>query len=693
MAGNVKGITISFGANTTELDQALRRIKQSTKDIDTELKQVDNALKFNPTNVDLWRQKQELLRAKIAQTKDNLDELKKRQADLDAKGVDKNSEEYRKLQREIITTESKLKSFETQLRKIGNANLKALSEQLKKIGDKMTEVGRTMTTKVTAPIAAGYAAAAKYASDYEENLNKLDVAFGSNSETVKKWANNAGKQFGLSKVQATNAASAFGALGKGIGLSEKEAADMSTTLAGLSADLGSYFNVGTDESAKALEGIFTGEAEALKKFGVVMTETNLKKFAEDMGLVYDEMTQAEKTQLRYNYVLAKTKDAQGDFARTSDGTANSIKIFKSTLQDLATAIGTNLLPIITPVIQKITQLLNKFNTLSPRTQKIVTVVGLVVAAVGPLLVVLGTLISSIGAVIGVLGMVTAPMIAVVAAIGLVIAAGILLYKNWDTIKEKAIALFNQLKTTFNNIKTTITNAWNNIKTNVSNAVDAIKTKITNTFNTVKSTITNTFNSIKTTATTVWNNIKSAISTAITDAKDKVKTTVSAVKDTLSSAWSSIKDKASSAWSSIKDKITGPFESAKEKISGIVSKIKGWFPISIGNIFKGLKTPHFSLNWSSKDFGKLGTISYPTGLGVSWYKTGGIFDSPSIIGVGEAGAEAVVPLDKLWDKLDNIQGETNIVINVNGANKDPREIAEEVKRVLIKETNQRRLAWQ
>ena len=81
------------------------------------------------------------------------------------------------------------------------------------------------------------------------------------------------------------------------------------------------------------------------------------------------------------------------------------------------------------------------------------------------------------------------------------------------------------------------------------------------------------------------------------------------------------------------------------------------------------------------------------LSIDWYKTGGIFDSPSLIGVGEAGAEAVVPLDKFWDKLDNLSGETNIVININGSNKDPKEIANEVKRILIKEVNGQRLAWQ
>lgn len=606
MAGNIKGITIELQAKTSEVDEALRKINNETKNLDKELKKVNNALKFNSSSVELWRQKHDLLNAKLEQTNEKVKLLKDTLKKVDSGEIEMSEEDVRSLKRELIEAESKAKYFKAQLKEIGNVNLKALSEQLKDVGGKMTDVGKSMTAKVTTPIVAGYTLASKYASDYEENLNKLDVAFGDNSQAVKDWANTARTEFGLSKVQATDAASAFGALGKGIGLTEGEAANMSTTLAGLSADLGSYFNVGVDESAKALEGIFTGESEALKKFGVVMTDTNLQKFAEDQGLVWKELDQTEKTMLRYQYVLAKTKDAQGDFARTSDGTANSTKIFQASLQDLGTAIGTNLLPIITPIIQKITELINKFNELSPQTQKIITIIGLVVAAAGPLLMIIGSIATGAGALIGVIGMLTAPMLAVAAVIAVVVAAGVLLYKNWDTIKAKAIAFKNTVLTNFNDFKNKVT--------------------------------------------TTFNNIKTAIIT--------------------------------------------PIQTAIDKVKALVNKIKGWFPIKIGKIFSGLKLPHFSLNWSSKDFGKLGSIKYPTGLNVDWYKTGGIFDSPSIIGVGEAGSEAVVPLDKFWDKLDKMQGgETNIVININGANRDPREIAEEVKRVLIKETNNRRLAWQ
>lgn len=610
-SGKVKGITIEFDGNTTKLGKALKDVDKKTRDLDKELKQVNNALKFNPTNVELWRQKQQLLSQKVDETKRRLEALKSAQKEMDASGVDKSSAEYRELQREIITTESKLKNFKGQLREVGNANLKALSEQFKDIGKKATEAGKSMTTHITAPIVAGYTAAAKYASDYEENLNKIDVAFGKNSKSVKDWANTARNEFGLSKVQATESVSAFGALAKGIGLTDKEAAGMSTTLAGLSADLGSYFNVGTDESAKALEGIFTGESEALKKFGVVMTDTNLQQFAADQGLVWKEMSQTEKTMLRYQFVMAKTKDAQGDFSRTSDGTANSTKIFKSAVQDLATSIGTNLLPVITPVIQKVTEWINKFNELSPKTQKIITIVGLLVAAIGPVLIIIGKLATGISSIISLVNLVggattalsLGPMVGIVAAIAAVVAAGIWLYKNWDKVKETAKALGTKIKS-------------------------------------------------------VWNAIKTATRTA---------------------------------WTTIRDAVTKPFTTAYDKVKKIIDKIKGWFPIKLGNLFKGIKLPHFDVEWSTiTAFGK--SIDFPSGFDIDWYKKGGIFNSPSLIGVGEAGSEAVVPLDKFWDKLDAMQmgGPT---INVYASpGMDVNQLALKVEQRLVQLQKQRTKAY-
>lgn len=455
LGSRIKGITIEFDGNTTKLGEALEQVDKKSKEVDQSLREVNRALKFNPNNTELLAQKQGLLKSKIDETKKRLDVLRKAQAKLDDDpSVDNSSQEYQALRREIIQTESKLNHFRSETKKLGNVKLTALGNQIKSVGKKMQSAGSTLTRNLTLPLIAGYTASANLASDYEENLNKIDVAFGKNSDEVKKWSETALETYGMSRVQATSAASAFGALGKGIGIGTKDAAEMSTTLAGLSADLGSYFNTSTEDSAKALEGIFTGESEALKKFGVVMTDTNLEKFASDQGLVWKEMDQTEKTMLRYNFVLAQTKDAQGDFSRTSDGTANSMKMFQASIQELGTTIGANLLPIITPIVQKITEWVKKFGELDPKTQKIITIMGIAAAALGPVLTIIGSMATGVGALMSVAGKLTSgigalskvftlftgPVGIAIAAIAAAIAAGVLLYKNWDKIKAKAAEL-------------------------------------------------------------------------------------------------------------------------------------------------------------------------------------------------------------------------------------------------------------
>lgn len=617
--GKIKGITIEFRGDTTKLDKALGKINKETKDLNTDLKAVDRALKFNPTNVELIRQKSELLRKKLDEAKEKADLLRDTLKRVDSGEIQLSAEEVNRLKRELIESESQAKAFHSQIIKLGQADLTALSKKLQAIGDKMTEAGKTLTTKVTAPIVAGYTAAAKYASDYEENLNKLDVAFGKNADSVKKWSDSALKSYGLSKVQATEAASAFGALGKGIGLSEKQSAKMSTSLAGLSADLGSYFNTSTDESAKALEGIFTGESEALKKFGVVMTDTNLQQFAADQGLVWKELSQTEKTMLRYNYVMEKTKDAQGDFSRTSNGTANSTKMFQASVQDLATSIGKNLLPIITPLIQKVTTWIQKFDTLSPKTQKIITLVGMVTAAIGPVLVILGTLAGSISKIIGLVSSVSSAvgllssgsLLPIIAVIGAVVAAGVFLYKNWDKIKATALNLYENIRY----------------------------------------------------------------------------------------AWNAVKNATINAWEATRDAIVAPFKWAKDKILSIIDTVRSWFPINLGSIFTGNVDVGSSGSSSSKKKTSKKKTSKNKTSKKSKHATGGIFTQPTLLTsvngfnhlVGEgSSAEAILPLDELWKRLDGMNGVTINVYAPQGM--DVNSLAVKVEQKLVQLQKQRTRAY-
>ena len=609
MSGNIKGIVIEFAGDTTKLDKALRQIKNSTKDIDSELKQVNKALKFNPTSVELWRQKQDLLKQKIKETENNLKELKSIQAQMDAKGVDKNSEAYRRVQREIISAESKLKTFNAELRKIGQVNLRAMSEQFKDMGNKLTAAGHAMQglSTAAAAVTAAIGALTVKSGRWADDLNTMSKVYSIGTGELQKYSAAAE----LVDVDVETIAKSHVVLEK----------KMLSAAKGTGASAEAFEKLGvevTDSNGELRSGDAAWQ-DVIKALGSMQNETerdavamqlmgksaaNLNPLIEDGGKTYEEVA---KTLAKYDldFVDQETLDQANAFN-------DSIDMIKTVglvaFQQLGTQLAAYLAPAMEKVVDLVGQIANWFSNLSPRTQAIIAAVAAFVAVLSPLLIGLGKVsfaISSILSLAATVGPAIAGIIGtlgpVILIIGAVVAAGVLLYKNWDLIKAKAIAFKNAVIKTFNDFKA----------------------KVVSTFN------------------------------------------------------------------SIRDAIVKPIQTAIDKVKAIIQKIKGFFPIHVGNIFSGIKLPHFKLS------GKL-SINPPSvpKLSIDWYAKGGIFNSPTIAGIGEIpGGEAVVPLDKFWDKLDKLQGETKIVINVNGANKDPREIAEEVKRVLIRETNQRRLAWQ
>lgn len=281
--------------------------------------------------------------------------------------------------------------------------MESISSKAKKIGDSLSGIGTALTVGVTAPLAVAGKGMVNAASDFDENLNKISVAFGDSASEVKAWADIATQSFGLSMNQALEATSLFGDMATSMGISQSEAASMSTSLAGLAGDMASFKNIGIDQAMTALNGVFTGETESLKQLGIVMTEVNLQEFADGLGLVYNDMTQAEKVQLRYNYVMEMSKNAIGDYARTSDGTANSMRTFQASVSNLAIALGQNLLPIVTPLIQKSTEMVNAFAAADPELQQLVLKIAAIAAVAGPVLLVIGKMVSVFGVVSGAIG--------------------------------------------------------------------------------------------------------------------------------------------------------------------------------------------------------------------------------------------------------------------------------------------------
>lgn len=333
------------------------------------------------------------------------------------------------------------------------AKIKSVSSKIQNVGNSISGFGAKWSLGISTPLTLAGKSMVTAASDYEENLNKIDVAFGKSSDTVTAWAENATKQFGLSKNQALESTALFGDMATSMGLSQSAAADMSMSLAGLAGDLASFKNIGIDQAMTALASVFTGETESLKQLGIVMTQTNLDAFAlaNGFGKTTSEMNQAEQVQLRYAYVMAMTTNAQGDYARTADGTANSMRTFQGAVDNLNIALGEHLLPLLTPLIQSATNLINKFSEADPKLQQFILTIGMIAIVVGPALVATGSLISSVGTIIGVFGkaseaisnaggiisFLSNPVTIAIAAITALIAIGYLLITNWDSIKSKA----------------------------------------------------------------------------------------------------------------------------------------------------------------------------------------------------------------------------------------------------------------
>ena len=312
------------------------------------------------------------------------------------------------------------------------------------------------------------------------------------------------------------------------------------------------------------------------------------------------------------------------------------------------------MPKIREIVGKIQEWVDKFNNLDDSQKELIIKIALIAAAIGPVIVVIGTLITSIGAIIGAIGMLFSPLGLIVAAIAAVVAAGVWLYKNWDTVCQWA-----------NQLKETVINAWNQTKETVSKAIDQLKEKVVSQWNVLKTNVTN-----------VVTTVKNAIVNGFTTAKEKVVGIFDSIK------------------TSIKDKI----ESARDFVKGAVDKIKGFFSFSW--TLPELKLPHIVVG-DYIDVPVLGKIPNPTTLRVDWYKKAYeqpyLFTTPTIIGgrgFGDGGGsgEIVYGRDQLMRDIASVTGD-DITINVYASEgMNINQLADQIQKRLTFTQNQRARAY-
>lgn len=193
-----------------------------------------------------------------------------------------------------------------------------------------------------------FSSAIEYASDLTEVQNVVDVAFGETSQKINEWAEGTIDSVGLSELTAKQYAGTMGAMLKSSGLAGEAVDDMSMSITELAGDMASFYNLDTDVAFEKIRSGISGETEPLKQLGINMSVANLEAYALSQGIntAYSEMSQAQQTQLRYNYLMQQTADAQGDYARTSDSYANQVRHLEQSWQAFTGELASDVLPIL-----------------------------------------------------------------------------------------------------------------------------------------------------------------------------------------------------------------------------------------------------------------------------------------------------------------------------------------------------------
>lgn len=227
-----------------------------------------------------------------------------------------------------------------------------LKTKLSSLGSVFLSLGATAVkgmAVVTGALSTAGAGCVNIASNLIEVQNVVDTTFGSSANQINEWAKNARSSFGLSELQAKQFTGTLGAMLKSSDITGDSLNTMSTDLVGLSADFSSFYNLGHEEAFEKITSAMNGETEAIRSLGINMNVSNLQAYALSKGInkSWNEMSQAEQTTLRYNYLMEKGADASGDFAKTLDTSlANQLRVAKNEITSLCGEIGQNLLPSV-----------------------------------------------------------------------------------------------------------------------------------------------------------------------------------------------------------------------------------------------------------------------------------------------------------------------------------------------------------
>ena len=374
------------------------------------------------------------------------------------------------------TIEADIKGFTNNIDKaIGSVDKleKTTLQKLSNIGNSFVSIGKRASILSVALVGVG-AKAFEMAADFEDAMGATDQVFKTSSEEIQNWAKSLSSEYGVAKKEALEYANLMGTMLKNIGnLTEREASAQSKKLVELAGDLTAMYGGTTSEAITALTASLRGINVPIAKYGVGINEALVKAKAFEMGIA--SLTGELSIQARQAATLAliweQTADAQGQAGREADTASGAMRAFRTEVANLSTEIGEVLLPIITPMISKLSDFVGSLRALSPEMQSMIVGIAGVTAVAGPLLIVIGNILKA-------LPLIKAALVALTGPIGLVGGAIILLAANFEDVVRNVTTMWNTFTTGISSsVKALVSlvtldfkGFWTNIKAMVGNGV-------------------------------------------------------------------------------------------------------------------------------------------------------------------------------------------------------------------------------
>lgn len=489
MAGSIRGITIKLAGDTSDLIKSLRAVDSATKSTQKQLKDVEKLLKLDPKNTELLRQKQQLLATQVENTKKKLVELNKAQAEMTAQGVDKNSEQYMALQREIAETTQNLEHLEQETQEFGSVGaqqIKAVGESMQDLGGKIEGAGQKLKGISTA--AAGLEAAL--------------VGVGMKAITTSDDLNTMAKQTGLSTAEIQKIQYASDRMDVSLNTVTGALAKMKKNMTG-QPEVWAQLGIRVRDASGHMRDTKDVFGEVIVKLSKIRNETERDQIAmqlfgrsaDELAGIIDDGGAALRQygQEAEDLGLILSQDVLDSLNATND----ELDKAKAQLNAALLQLGATVAKVLTPIIQKISAFVEKvvawMQKLTPGQMQLVMTILAIVAVLGPLLIIIGKVITSIGTILTFVPMIVSaistigtavsglftflaanPMVLVIAAIVVaVIALTVLIVKNIDKIKAALKAMADWVSGVFHGIANGIANFFNAVANTVRNIVNAI----------------------------------------------------------------------------------------------------------------------------------------------------------------------------------------------------------------------------